>query len=198
MDISNPELMLYTLHRGGGAARQIELEDLFEQCWQLFPSRFGWKRKSYPSDKAADQGLRDLMKAVELRPLLRLSADRSSARLTAEGVSWVRDRLDSFDRLVGAGAPSQSRPSQRHLVELEHSDIAAALIGGDAKTATRAQVADLLRLTPDADARAFRDRLESWRSDAELAQRRTAIDVLARLETAYSKWFEGGGRRSAR
>jgi hypothetical protein len=192
--ISNPELMLYALHRGGGSARQVDLEDLFEHCWRLFPSRFGWKRKSYPSDKAADQGLRDLMKTEELRPLLRMSSDRSSARLTAEGVAWVRERLQSFEALVGEGAPSRSRPSQRHLIDLEQSEIGRSLLADGPTTATRAQVADLLRLTPDADTRTFSDRLQGWRSDAELAQRQTAIDILTRLEAAYSDWFEGRKR----
>jgi hypothetical protein len=190
-EISNSDLMLYALHRRDGAARQVDLEDLYEQCWELFPSRFGWKHKAHPSDKAGDQALRDLMKSERLKSLLRLSADRSSVRLTAEGVSWVRERLESFEQLVGASAPSQSRPSQRHLIELERSEIGQSLLGSGESTASRPQVADLLHLTPDADARTFRDRLESWRSDAELSRRQDALKVLNLLESKHPDWFGG-------
>jgi hypothetical protein len=188
-EISNSELLLFVLQRSGGDSGQVELEELFEQCWRLFPSRFGWKAKAYPSDKAGDQALRDATKSNKLKELLRLSADRASVRLTAEGVVWVRERAEAFERLGGAGAPSQSRPSQRHLIELERSPIAQSLLAGEDLSASRAQVADLLRLTPDADSRTFRDRLESWRSDAEVAQRRAALDVLNRLEAAHPDWF---------
>lgn len=192
-DTSNTELLLYVLSRSGGAARQFDLEDLYEECYRLFPSRFGWKAKAYPSDKAGDQAVRDITKSDRLKDLLRLSRDRRTVRLTAEGVAWVREREEEFESLTVSGAPSQARAAQRHLIDLENSEIARQLLAGDQVDLSRARGASLLNLTPDAETRSFRDRLEGWRSDAELSGRQTSLEVLEVLEKSYPDWF--GGRR---
>jgi hypothetical protein len=86
--------------RLGGASEHISLEEFFEECWRIAPSRFGWQTKPYPSDKNGDQAIRNLFREEELKDFLNLSPDRGSLRLTAEGVAWVRDHLDKLDDLV--------------------------------------------------------------------------------------------------
>jgi hypothetical protein len=60
--------------------------------------------------------------------------------------------------------------------ELEESAIGQALLRDDELTASWVEVADLLRLTPDGDPAAFRQRLTAYRADAELAAR-GALDI---------------------
>ena len=192
-ETSNPELLLYALFRLGGASEHVSLEDLFEECWRIAPSRFGWQTKPYPSDKNGDQAIRHLSKEEELKDFLNLSPDRGSVRLTAEGVAWVRDNLKKFENLAEKRAPSTKR-SQRHLIDLERSAIGQALLRDDDLTASRVEVADLLRLTPDADPAAFRQRLVAYRADAELAARGDALAILERLEAARPDWFSNGTR----
>jgi hypothetical protein len=193
-ETSNPHLFLYCLWRLEGGADYVAIEDLFEECWRVAPSRFGWSTKSHPSDKAGDQAMRDVLKSEETKDLLLLSGDRKSVRLSATGVAWVRERLDALDKLAQQRAPSQKR-SQRHLVDLERSAIGQALLRGEELTAGRVEVADLLSLTPDADPAAFRQRLASYRSDAALAARGDALTILERLEATRPEWFNG--KRSA-
>jgi hypothetical protein len=116
--------------RLGGASEHISLEEFFEECWRIAPSRFGWQTKPYPSDKNGDQAIRNLFREEELKDFLNLSPDRGSLRLTAEGVAWVRDHLDKLDELADKRAPSTKR-SQRHLVDLEKSAIGQALLRED-------------------------------------------------------------------
>ena len=81
LESSNDQLLLYCLWRLDGGSRQVEREELFEECWRVAPSRFGWRTRPYPSDKAADQTLRDLARGRHLPAgLVLLSPDRSSAR----------------------------------------------------------------------------------------------------------------------
>jgi hypothetical protein len=188
-ETSNPHLFLYCLWRLQAGSGYVALEELVEECWRVAPSRFGWSTRAYPSDKAGDQALRDVLKDQELRDLVLVSGKRS-VRLSAEGVAWVRERLSQFEGLAGQRAPSK-RPSQRHLMELEQSSIGHSLLRGDELASSRAQVADLLRLTPDADGHAFRERLASYRSDAELGGRQDALIILDRLAAARPGWFNG-------
>lgn len=184
----NTHLLLYSLWRLEGGSRFVGLEELFEECWKVAPSRFGWSSRPYPSDNIADHALRDVLRDEELKGLV-LVSDARTVRLSAEGVSWVRDRLHDFDDLAAQRAPS-NRASQRHLIELERSLIGRSLLKGQGLQASRAQVADLLRLTPDADANAFRQRLASYRADAELSGRQDALLILNRLAATRPGWFE--------
>ena len=110
-ETSNREVLLYCLFRLGGGGDQVGLEALFEECWKVAPSRFGWNTKPYPSDKSGDQALRAILRDDDLRGLVNLSPDRGSARLTAEGVAWVREHQKKLDQLAEKRAPSESAPS---------------------------------------------------------------------------------------
>jgi hypothetical protein len=193
-ETSNTELIIYCIHRCGGVGRFVEIEDVFEEAFRVAPSRFGWRSRNLPSDKAADQALRDALKGrgVPRDPhLLILSPNRVGIQLTAEGVAFVQQRMPHFEGLVVNKAPAGSdRPSQRHLVALERSEIVRGYAAGDEMEATRVRFADLMRLTPDADSRAWRERLESYRSAAQQAGRQMSLDFLARLEREHPDWFE--------
>lgn len=189
-EATNPRLFLYCLWRLGGGGDYVPIEDLYEECWRVAPSRFGWRTKRHPSDKAGDQAMRDVQKAKETKGFLLLSGDRESVRLSAEGVAWVREHLDQLDELAEQRAPSQKR-SQKHLINLEKSAIGQALLRDEELDAGRIEVADLLQLTPDADPASFRQRLAAYRSDAELAARSDSLTILERLEASRPDWFNG-------
>jgi hypothetical protein len=194
-ETSNPELIVYCVYRRGGVGRFVEVEDVYEEAFKIAPSRFGWRTRGVPSDKAATKAMQDASRGRRLpRNLLLFSPNSYGVQLTAEGVAWIKERLTHFEELVENKAPATTdRASQRHLISLERNEIARAYAAGDDVSATRARFADLLRLPPDADARAWRERLETYRSAAESAQRKIPLDFLARLEREHPDWF-GGSR----
>ncbi len=188
---TNPDLFMYCVYRAGGVGRYVDIEDVFEQAYKVAPSRFGWRSKSYPSDKAADQALRDALKDKrEGKDLILLSPNRQGLQLTAEGVAWVQNRLVEFERLVEDRASAgHERASQRYLVALESNGLVQAYAEGKEALAGRRQFADLLRLTPDADPRAWRERLESYRSAAQRSGRDLVLRFCERLEAEHPDWF---------
>jgi hypothetical protein len=190
-ETSNPELIVYCVYRCGGVGRFIEIEDVYEEAFRVAPSRFGWRTRAIPSDKAATKAMQDASRGRRLpKNLLVFSANSYGVQLTGGGVSWVRERLEAFEELVTSKAPAGSdRHSQRHLVALERSELAQAYARGEQIEATRVRFADLLRLTPDADGRAWRERLESYRSAAQRAERQMPLTFLARLELEHPDWF---------
>jgi hypothetical protein len=191
-ETSNPELIVYCVYRCGGIGRFIEIEDVYEEAFRVAPSRFGWRTRNIPSDKAATKAMQDASRGRRLpKNLLLFSPNSYGVQLTGDGVSWVRARLAGLEELVASKAPAGAdRHSQRHLVALERSELAQAYARGEAIEATRVRFADLLRLTPDADGRAWRERLESYRSAAQQAERQMPLTFLARLEREHPDWFE--------
>jgi hypothetical protein len=191
-ETSNPELIVFCVYRCGGVGRFIEIEDVYEEVFRVAPSRFGWRTRHIASDKAATKAMQDASRGRRLpKGLLVFSPNSYGVQLTGDGVTWVRERLERFEALVETKAPAGvQRSSQRHLVALERSELAQAYAAGEEVQATRVRFADLLRLTPDADGRAWRDRLETYRSAAQQAERQMPLDFLARLEREHPDWFE--------
>lgn len=192
VEISNPELIVFCAYRCGGVGRFIEIEDVYEEAFKVAPSRFGWRTRHIASDKAATKAMQDASRGRRLpKGLLVFSPNSYGVQLTGDGVTWVRERLEMFEGLVETKAPAGvQRASQRHLVDLERSELAQAYAAGEEIEATRVRFADLLRLTPDADTRAWRERLETYRSAAQQAERQLPLDFLSRLEGEHPDWFE--------
>ena len=191
-EISNPELIVFCVYRCGGVGRFIEIEDVYEEAFKVAPSRFGWRTRHIASDKATTKAMQDASRGRRLpKGLLVFSPNSYGVQLTGDGVTWVRERLETFEALVETKAPAGAqRSSQRHLIALERSELAQAYAAGEEIEATRVRFADLLRLTPDADGRAWRERLETYRSAAQQAERQMPLDFLARLEREHPDWFE--------
>lgn len=191
-DTSNSELIIFCVYRCGGVGRFIEVEDVYEEAFKVAPSRFGWRTRHIPSDKAASVAIRDASRGRRLpKGLLVFSPSSYGVQLTGDGVTWVREHLEMFEALVETKAPAGTqRSSQRHLIALERSELAKAYAAGEDVETTRVRFADLLRLTPDADGRAWRERLETYRSAAQQAGRQMPLDFLARLAREHPDWFE--------
>lgn len=189
-EVGNPELLLFSLWRLSAVGKYVEIEDIFQELFTIAPSRFSWRTRKLPSDKIGDQALRDAYKKHG-KGLILASKDRNSLQLTADGVRWVQERLDQFQALVEDGAPPAARGSHRALSVLEaHPLVKEYASGGDASDISRLQLAGVLRLTPDADGRAWRERVETYKSAAQLAGRDLVLRFLKRLESDHPDWLE--------
>ena len=189
-EINNYEILLYSIWRVGGAGEFVDLEQVYEEAWRIAPTRFGWRSRQYPSDYIADRALRALLRDEKLTRRILVSPNRQALQLSAEGVDWVEQNLSRFDRSAEeTGAGARGRGAQRHLVALEKQKLVQAYASGEDVTTSRARFADLLRLTPDADPRAWRERLETYRSAARQADRVLVLRFCERLETEHPDWF---------
>lgn len=193
-DISNSELLLFSLWRLGAVGRYVEIEDIFQELFKIAPSRFSWRTRALPSDKIGDQALRDAHKKYG-KGLIIASKDRNALQLTAEGVEWVQARQAQFQEVIEEGAPAgPARSSQRALISLENHPLVRAYAAGGDVGVSRLQLAPLLRLTPDADGRAWRERIETYKSGAQFANREVLLAFFRRLEDEHPELIEVGVR----
>ena len=112
-------------------------------------------------------------------------------QLTGDGVTWVRERMEMLEALVESKAPAGvQRSSQRHLIALERSVLPRRTPPARRWRRRACASPTCCACTPDADGRAWRERLETYRSAAEQAERQMPLDFLARLEREHPDWFE--------
>lgn len=188
-EVSNSDLLLYSLYRLGGAGRYVDVEDVFVEVWKLAPARFSWRKYPYPQYKVAHVALSD----VSEPGLLMRTEDGLCRQLTAKGVERVESRLALFERLASGHlrAPPGRRPSQRVVVGLERHPIVKRFVAGEAVRPGRHEVATLLRCAPDAPQPVWHERWQSLMSAAADAGRTDLLQFLRSLQRANPEWFGG-------
>lgn len=190
--MDNKDIFAYALYRLQGAGRFVDAEDVFEECWKLSPSRFGWRKHAYPNYKVASKAQRDF---ESRHPSLILkTADGLGRQLSAEGIAWVRAHMDEFAPL-GRGdskAPATRRASHRLVTDLERSSLVEAFLRGAEVTLSKLQVADLLHCAPDSPPSVWRQRIETARSAAKDSERPDILRFLDFVVSSNQDWFGGG------
>lgn len=189
-ELSNQDIFAYALYRLDGAGQFIEIEDVIEECWRLSPSRFGWRTKELPSDRKGWHALSDLEGAY---PNLMLKTPNGLGRqLTAEGVQWVRNRLDDFTELgaLKTRAPKTRRPSFRVLSELERQAWVRRFLDGERAEISKVDAADMLHCAPDSPRSAWRQRIATLRSAAADNERPDILEMLEYIQQQNQEWFK--------
>jgi len=192
IDLSNQDIFAYALYRLQGAGRFVDVEDVYEECWRLSESRFGWRKHKYPNYKVASKAQRDF---EEAHPGLVLKTrDGLGRQLSAEGVVWVRTRLTEFERLASGDtrAPAIRRASHRVIRELLTNRLVGSFLAGKRPELGRVEVADILHSAPDSSSVAWRQRLLTLRAAAEDDERPDLIGFLDYIQSEHPEWFDGG------
>src|SRR5260221_11218026 len=97
--IDNPEIVPFALFQLNGAGEFVDVEDIFDRCYQLAPERFGWRKYPYPNYKILSKALRDI--EGKDPSLLLKTPDGLKRQLSAKAIQWVRDRLPEFKEILG-------------------------------------------------------------------------------------------------
>ena len=188
-EINNGDLFLYALHRLGGTGRYVDVEDVFMEMWRLAPARFRWRKHEVPNYKILSKSIVDISQRGDSRLVL---GSQNSRQLSAEGVDWVRARLDRFEKLASGklAAPPDKRPGQRLVVELSRKPLVRSFLEGRDHELDRSDVALLLRCAPDAPRKIWKERLETLKSAARDGDRDDVLSFLGYLEGEKPEWFE--------
>ena len=191
-EITNWEIFVWALGRLGGAAEFVDVEDVFNTCFELAPKRFAWRtRDDLPDYKKCSKALRD---SEARRPrLLVKTQDGLKRQLTVEGQTWVRTNERRMIAVLHSGKAVQeprSRPRVRMLTEVERSDPYQRWTAESVLPREKWQVAELLRCSPDSDQRIWRDRLQVLRAAANEADRVQLLKFLDELAAANPDWFK--------
>ncbi len=192
-ELNNQDIFLYALYRLGGAGQYVNVEEVVQECWRLSPTRFGWKKLEYPSDRTGwaavghiENGRGDLMMKTP---------NGLGRQLSAEGVEWIRSRLPSFERLAAkeTRAPKTRRPSFKVVAEASQHPWAAAYLAGDRnRQLGRLEAAVLLKCAPDSPRDVWRQRMATLRSAAADNERTDIIELLEYIEQSHPEWFAEG------
>lgn len=189
-ELSNPDVFLYVLWTVGATGQRVDFEDAVAEAYRISPSKFGWRTRAIPSDRAGAQALLDIGKQHG-KEFVMASKDRSLL-LSGDAVAWVQGNLDRLETAVERGVlAGAERPSQRPLVELESVEWVRAYAEGENVDKSRVKFAEVLHLTPDASRRAWQERVETLRSGAQRSDRSLLTAFFERLQVEHADWFGG-------
>jgi len=189
-ELSNPDLFLYVLWTLGATGKHVDIEDAVAEAYRIAPSKFAWRTRAIPSDRAGAQALLDIGKQHG-KEFVMASKDRN-LQLSSDAVAWVQANLDRLKAAVEDGVlAGAERPSQRPLVELESVEWVRSYAEGEDVDAGRVTFAHVLHLTPDASPRAWRERVATLRSAAQRSGRSRLSAFFERLEAEHPDWFGG-------
>ena len=189
--IDNPEIVPFALFQLNGAGEFVDVEDIFDRCYQLAPERFGWRKYPYPNYKILSKALRDI--EGKDPSLLLKTPDGLKRQLSAKAIQWVRDRLPEFKEILGVSGinPPTRRTGQKLLNEFRDHPLTRGFLEGAELQLVKHQVADLLLCSPDSPAQLWKERLESYRSAATLSNRADLVRFLEFIEKREPSWFGG-------
>ncbi|MGD0019052.1 MAG: hypothetical protein ABSD62_07325 [Candidatus Limnocylindrales bacterium] len=192
--IDNPDVLPYALYLLGGTGDFVDVEEIFLKCYELAPERFGWRTQKLPNYKTLYKALRDF-EAKHPRAMIKTS-NGLGRQLTAEGIEYVRARLDRLEPLRGPSArpPAIRVRAQRLLQDLVATPAAQRFFHGDTREPTRYEAAEALLCAPDSSAEAWHERLAIYRSSAEAARRGDVLSFLEFLDQVGAKWYGGASK----
>lgn len=167
-EANNQDLLVWALHRLGGAERFVDVEDVFLECFAIAPARLAWRtRPDLPDYKKCSKALQSVEATTHVGLLLRKG--RYYRRLTEQGRDWVRSHEATLIQMYGARAETKSitsRDQQRRLAELRRHELFAVWQEEPGFTATKADLADLLDCTSSSGTNVWRDRVDGLRQVA--------------------------------
>lgn len=166
-EVSNVILALATLDGLGGATKFVDIEQVAEEAYKVAPDRFGWRTKKYPSWERVRTAFVHANQNEQKRgaqPLVMSNTDGSAWKLTAEGVSFVRENAHKAEAATGRkrAAVSPASPSGRRVREIrKHPTFQKFMHGAAVADIERYELADMLICPPDSSASFVKRKVDS-------------------------------------
>lgn len=189
ISIGNSDIIPFAIYQLGGVGVFIDVEEVFEFCYQLAPERFGWRKYPYPNYKILSKALRDFEGKFP-RYLIK-TPDGLGRQLSADGLEWLKPRISVLEkalRVPGVNPPVR-RPVQRMLNDLANSPIVQRFLAGGSPEIRKHEVADLLLCSPDSPVSVFKERMETYRAAAKDGGRIELLNFLDYLRQKHSELF---------
>jgi hypothetical protein len=190
-DLNNRDVYIYALYLLQAAGQFIDVEDIYIKCWQLSPSRFGWRKHNFPNYKTAAKAQQELER---LHPEFVVRTPNGLGRqLTDEGTGYIRAKLPLLQSLASGEtrAPALRSASHRIVAGLERHTATRSFLAGESIELKKVEGARLLNCAPDSRPSVWRERLATLRSAAADDERDDLISFLDVVERLYPEWFGG-------
>jgi hypothetical protein len=192
---SNADLFLWALALVGGREGYVDIEDVYWKCFELAPSRFGWRTRSdVPDLQKISVARRDVIKRQSAAGVELVTAQEADVhagkpvpayrwRLTTRGVEWVDDNSERLVRLYGGGAvPAPSRRPDEARVRSVRGSVTFRRWMSDRKlNAELWELADLLECSPASTQEVWNLRLDSLHLIAKQSNDTEMMDFVGAL-----------------
>lgn len=198
VQISNIDIAVYALARLGGAGRNVYSEDVAALCYELAPSRFGWRLEKYRKRKWPDKyvvrfALEDAKKPENgalVEGAYAVDLTKDGWRLTPAGVRWLqsaRKRVEASLSLKGSALPT--RDAHRFERQVRDQELFKRFVKtGAVDTASVYLFADLLTCSPDASAEVVSAKFRRLQAMAELLRNRELLSFLEACAHAFPQY----------
>jgi hypothetical protein len=212
-EISNTDLVVLATMIAGGGTDFSDIEDIAVAAYGLSPQRFGWRTKSFPSDKLVVQAIADLERHHKNRLTLRGGDKVATRMLTAEGRKAAIAIAERVAQMAFADAdavikhflsadgasrttPADKRRVQSDLTELHRNKIFQKWSDdeGSLGRAERWELLDALTCLPDASDRTIHDQIEQMTVQAEKWGAQDVLDFLTATKQVLFGVDRGDGR----
>jgi hypothetical protein len=192
-EIANWEIFLWALHRLDGGTRYVDVEDIYLECFDIAPARFGWRtRKDLVDYKKCAKALQE---AERRSPkLLIKTRDAYARQFTVEGLQWIKANSVRLSKILQSELPipePKHRPTARMLIEIERSEPFIAWLETKSISQEKWKIAEVLHCSPDSSPETWVSRLQSARSVAYDADRKIIIEFLDAVYKEHPDWFGG-------
>ncbi len=211
-EITNTDLVILAMMIAGGGTDFCDIENIAVAAYRLSPQRFGWRTKSFPSDKLVVQAIADLERTHKNRLTLR-GADKVATRmLTADGrkaALAIAERVAEMpfldaDAVIrhfrSADGDSRTTPADKRRVQSDLTELHRHKIfqrwsddGGSLAGSERWELLDALTCLPDASDRTIQNQIEQMTVQAEKWSDKDVLDFLAATKEVLFDKSRGEG-----
>ena len=179
-ELTNVDVVVYTLAVLGASDHTIYSEDVAATCHDLAPARFSWRlpkyrKKGWPDKYIVKTALEDAKKdeyGALVEGSYALDSTKDGWRLTPKGAAWFKANAQRIEQELNSTPQQTSVPKQdrqRFLRTLQSQRLYKEfLIVGNLDIANRYQFTDMLNCSPDASKDMITSKYNRVRATAEM------------------------------
>jgi len=199
LDLSNNDVVLYTIYKLGGIEKKIHTEHIAIECFKLAKERFCWRlpeHRQYPDKEIARVTLKNLgnVKDTKYGQLVtgRSGVEASGKEtdgwmLTPKGAKWIIKNYRRIEKALKIETTAAKRPDiQRILRKFEQEKCYQKFLQYGALTdVSEYDFKDMLNCGPDAYPETIRKEFNRLKTQGEITQNKSILSFLRACEKAF-------------
>lgn len=193
-ELTNVDIVLYSLYLLGGSRRKIFTEDIAKKCFELAQDRFSWRR--YPEYPDIEPTRKSLMEARNQKGLISGRAGEVKGTkpsdgwiFSPEGVLWIEKNKSRIERAFGKKQkPIKRTEFSKKIAELESSNAFLKFLKEKTCNNIKAyEFTDFLNVSLDTPPSVIKSRIQTVKALAASEKREKLLTFIALCEKSFSK-----------
>ncbi|MBI3984771.1 MAG: hypothetical protein HY344_02400 [Candidatus Levybacteria bacterium] len=193
-ELTNVDIVLYSLYLLGGSRRKIFTEDIAKKCFELAQDRFSWRR--YPEYPDIEPARKSLMEARNQKDLISGRAGEVKGTkpsdgwiFSPEGVFWIEKNKSRIEKALGKKQkPIKRTELSKKIAELESSSAFLEFLKEKTCNNIKAyEFTDFLNVSLDTPSSVIKSRIQTVKALAASEKREKLLTFIALCEKNFSK-----------